>query len=231
MIAALARLPLARLLRTPRTILVLAAWCALGVAFALSARRGGSAHGADHALVGAYGALLLPLLAFSVVGGALGARSLAASGAPVVAFGAGPERAAWATVAVAAAASALLGALLAAAMAVVAHGSADPPLARDALASAYAGALGGLAYAGWFSLGASFGRGGGGRALLLVVDWVLGSAGGAAALVTPRGHVRNLLGGAPPMGIPERASALFLLVLAVLYALWAARRARARSSA
>jgi len=229
---ALARLPLARLVRTPRPLLVVAAWCAVAVAFALLARSGGAAHGADHALVGAYGALVLPLLAYAVVGATLDARSLAASGVPLVAFGAAPTRVAGVTLAVAAAATALLGALLACAVAVIAHGSSDPPLARDALVSAYAGALGGAAYASWFALGASFGRRGGGRAVLLVVDWVLGATGGAAALVTPRAHVQNLLGGVPPLGLSERASATGLVVIGAVCALWAVRRAASgRSSA
>jgi hypothetical protein len=75
-------------------------------------------------------------------------------------------------------------------------------------------------------LGSSFGRRGGGRPVLLVVDWMLGASGGAAALMSPRGHVRNLLGGAPPMDLSERASALLLVALAVVCALWSVRRAR-----
>jgi hypothetical protein len=225
-IGALARLPLARLARTPRWLLVIAAWCAAAVAFALVAHSGGAAHGADHALVDAYGALVLPLLAYAVVGAMLDARSLAASGAPLVAFGAPPARVAAVTLGVAAAAAALMGASVAAVVAVVAHGGSAPPPGRDALVSAYAGALGGAAYAAWFALGASFGRRGGGRAVLLVVDWVLGASGGAAALATPRAHVRNLLGGAPPLGWSERASAVALVAVGALCAAWAVRRAR-----
>jgi hypothetical protein len=225
-IAALARPPLARLLRTPRSLLTLGAWCLLAVGFAVAARARGASHGADHALVGAYGALALPLLAYALVGAVVGARSLAASTAPLVSFGASPARAAAAAVGVAVAACAALGAVLAALVALVAHGADDPPAAADALASAYAGLLGGAAYAAWFAAGASFGRRGTGRTVLLVADYVLGAGRGAVALVTPRAHLRNLLGGEAPMGLSGRASTAVLVALAVVFALLAVRRAR-----
>ena len=226
MIAALARPPLARLLRGRRVWLGVAAWGALAFAFAMAAHERGSAHGADHVLIDTYGALALPLLSYVIVGAALASQSLRASTAPLVAFGAQPVRAAAAAIAVAAASSAIVGALVAAGVAALAHGIADPPRWHDAAASAYVGALGGAAYAAWFSLGASFGRRGGGRVLLLVVDWVLGAMGGAGALATPRAHVRNLLGGAAPMDLSERASAAALVLLAIAWAAVAMRRAR-----
>jgi len=223
-IAALARPSVARVLRTPRALLSLGAWCVLGVGFAVAARSGGAANAADHVLVSAYGALVLPLLAYTLVGAVLGARSLAASTAPLVSFGAAPGRAAAVTVSVAVAAGVVLGGALAATVALVAHGSGDPPVGGDAVASAYAGALGGAAYASLFALGATFGKRGGGRTGLLVLDWVLGMGHGAVALVTPRAHLRNLLGGARPMEWSGYASATALVVLAVVCALIAVRR-------
>ena len=226
MTMALARPPLARLVRRPGAWIAAGAWGALACVVSAIARVQGSVHGADHALVDVFGALVLPLLTYAVVRAALGAGSLRTSTAPVVAFGADPARAAAAAITVAAVTCAAAGALVAAAVAFVAHGVSDPPPLRDAATSAYAGGLGGLAYAAWFSLGATFGRRGGGRGVLLVVDWVLGATGGAGALVTPRGHLRNLLGGAPPMDLSERASAIALLALTLLYALIAIRRSR-----
>ncbi|HEX3345264.1 MAG TPA: hypothetical protein VHS09_11860, partial [Polyangiaceae bacterium] len=131
MIAALARPPVARILRTPRALLALGAWSALAVGFALVAHSGGAANGADHVLVSAYGALVLPLLAYTLVGAALGGRSLAASTAPVVRFGAAPASAAAVTVAVAMTAGVVLGAALAAIVAMAAHGVGDPPVSGD----------------------------------------------------------------------------------------------------
>lgn len=226
MIGAMARPSLARLARRPRTWLTVGAWYALAVAVALTAHSRSAAHGADHVLIATYGAYVLPLLAYGLVGALVGWQSLRSSAAPAVAFGAPPVRAASAVVAVAAGACMAAGALLAAAVAVVAHGVDDPPLVRDALVSAYAGVLGGAAYGAWFSLGAAFGRRGGGRSLFLVVDWVLGATRGAGALVTPRGHVRSLLGGAGPMDLSQRTSAIALVVLALVAAALAARRAR-----
>ncbi len=161
MIAALARVPVARLARTPRSWLPIAAWSLLGVAMALLARSESAPNGADHVLVGAFGALVVPLLAYAVVGGAIGGGSLRASVAPNVAFGALPARSAAVTVGFAILVTAALCAGLGAMLAALAHGVDDPPLARDALASAYAGGLGGAAYAALFAMGASFGRRGG----------------------------------------------------------------------
>ena len=226
MIAALARVPFARLARTPRAWLPLAAWAALGVAMALLARSEHAPNGADHVLVGAFGAYVVPLLAYAIVGGALGGGSLRASVAPTVAFGAPPARSAAVTVGFVVLIAAGKCAVLGAALAALAHGVDDPPVARDVLASAYAGALGGAAYAALFALGASFGRRGGGRMVLLVTDWVLGANSTALALLTPRGNLRNVLGGAPPWGLGERGSAIALLALAFVFAAAAVRRTR-----
>jgi hypothetical protein len=222
---ALARLPLGRLTGGVNAWVTMGAWTTLALSVAGVAHGRGAAHGADIVLVDTVGALILPLLAYGLVGAAVGGRSLSRSGLSLVAFGAEPVRAAGATIAVAAAACAVLGAFIASAVALVAHGSADPARAGDALASAYVGALGGAAYACWFCLGATFGARGGGRALFLAVDWALGSVD-TAALVTPRGHLRNLLGGAVPLHLSGRASSAALIVIACACALLAARRCR-----
>jgi hypothetical protein len=196
------------------------------MAVAFAARSAGSAHGADHALVGAYGGLALPLLAYAVVSATLGGESLARAGRSLVGFGAAPWIVAVAQVSVAALASALLGAALAAGVAAVAHGSSDPPIAGDIATSAWIGALAAAAYATYFSFGSSFGKRGGGRAALLVFDWVLGSGSGALAVITPRAHLRNLLGGTPPLELAERTSAILLAAITLAFALLAAHRAR-----
>ncbi len=224
---ALARLPFARLVRTPRARAAAGAWCLLAIGMAFVLRRSGASHGADEVLVEACGALVLPLLAYTLVGAAVGARSMAGSTTALAAFGASRARAATVTVGVAVLASAFGCALVAAAVAVVAHGTADPPVLRDALVSGYVGCLGGAAYAAWFSLGAGFGRRGGGRLVALLVDWLLGADGGVMALLSPRAHLRNLLGGAPPMDLSQRASAVALAILLLACALGAVVRGRA----
>jgi hypothetical protein len=225
-IAPLTRLPLLRMLRTSRASFALGGWLTSAVAFAVASRWVGAPPSADRILLNAVGPIVLPLLAYALAGAALGGRSLASSTAAVVALGAQPARAALATLGVVAMACAAAGGLFSALVAVTAHGASDPPVARDAFASAYAGSLGGAAYATWFAMGATFGKRGGGRLVFLVVDWAVGASNGAGALLSPRGHVRNLFGGAPPVDLPERASAGLLVALALACALIATRRAR-----
>jgi hypothetical protein len=224
-IGVLTRAEGARLVRSRAAWLTCVAWCALALVAALLARHDGASHGADRVLLGAYGAVALPLAAYAVVGAVLGAGSLSTAIEPFVRLGADPRRAALAAAFVSACACAALGAALGAAVAAVAHGASDPPLARDALTSAYAGALGGAAYAAWFVAGAAFGKRGGGRTALLAVDWVVGAGQSGAALFVPRAHLRNLLGGLPPLDVSERASALALVVIALACVLVGMRRA------
>lgn len=221
--ATLARLPLARLTRARRGWLPPLVWSALALGFAALVR--GRAHAADHALLGVFSTLALPLLVFGIVAAALGGESVRGAVRGLTAFGAAPARASVTTLVVAMAASALLGAALGAGVAAIARGAGDPPLARDIAVSAATGALGGASYAAYFGFGSTFGARGGGRIALLVVDFVLGGAG-VFALVTPRGHVRNLLGGDAPLGLAGRTSLAALAVLAALYLALAALRSR-----
>jgi hypothetical protein len=228
MIAALGRLSATRIARSSRLWLSLGVWCFLALAFAVFAREDQWSHGADRVLSSFYGALALPFMACAVARAAFGGRSMTSSTAPLVALGVSPWRAALASICVAALATAVLGALLAASVAVIAHGAADPPRGRDAIASAYAGGLGGAAYAAWFALGTTIGRRGGGRLVLLGADWLLGGMGAATAFATPRAHLRNLLGGDSPLNISERGSSAMLLALMVACTILACRNARRR---
>jgi hypothetical protein len=228
MIAALGRLSATRIARSSRLWLSLGVWGLLALAFAIFARKEGWGHGADRVLSSFYGGLALPFMACAVARAAFGGRSMTSSTAPLVALGVSPWRAALASICVAALATAIVGALLAASVAVIAHGAADPPRGRDAIASAYAGGLGGAAYAAWFALGTTIGRRGGGRLVLLGADWLLGGAGAATAFATPRGHLRNLLGGDSPMNISERSSSVMLLALMAACTILACQNARKR---
>ena len=219
------RLPLARLTRTPRGWAPILAWVILAIASALVLRRSGMS-GTGGALEIVFGQLALPFIAFAVVGAVLGRDGLARSTRAFVVFGASPARVALATIGVAVAASALVAGVLGASIAALAHGASDPPIARDALTTAWVAALGGAAYAALFSAGASFGKRGGGRLAALVVDVVLGSGTGAAALFVPRAHLRSLLGGDAVMGLPGRGSAGVLVVLGGLFVAVAVGRSR-----
>jgi len=222
---ALTTVPLRRLLRASRTWLVIGFWAVLAVVPAVLEWARATGHGADHALLGFYAAISLPFLAYSALSAILGRDGLGPSGIALANFGAPPGRVALSAVTVAIAASALLGGAVGAVVAVVAHGPLDPPVGMDAARAFAAGSLGGAAYAAYFALGAAFGARGYGRSILLVLDWVLGSDVSASALLTPRGHVRSLLGGAAPLEVSSRVSYAALGAMVLLFTWLAVTRA------
>ncbi len=224
-----ARLAVLRVARTPSALFTGAAWLVVAVGAAFVERsRGWPAAG--HVLLGAFGAIALPLLVYAIVGAILAGAGFGRAGRSLVAFGADPLRVALHTLAVAAVMSVVVCGAAAATVAIVAHGQDDPPVLLDALTSAKVGALAGLAYAAMFGFGAAIFRSGIGRGVLLAVDWILGDGSGVAALLTPRAHLRSLFGGAPALELSQRASALALVAIAVVFgafALLLARRQRA----
>jgi hypothetical protein len=225
----LARLPLLRLVQSKATWLAIAGWSVVALASAWSQQHHAATHGADHAL-DFYASIVVPLLVYALVAVGLGHTSLALSGRSLVRLGASPARVAWATVLVTVLASALVCGLLGAAVAGVAHGSQDPPRVEDSVHVLAFGALAGAAYAAYFLVGGAFVAGLWGRALLLVVDWILGAGVGAFALLTPRAHLRNLLGGEPPFEAEPWESLAALAVIVVLCGVLATRRgARTRT--
>jgi hypothetical protein len=224
MSAAIIHLPLARLTRIPRAWLPIVGWALLAVFVAWMERKGGSSHAADHVLLGSYAELVLPLLVLSIVSGALGGEGLKASVRSLALFGTSERRVALVLMGTSMIVSAAISALLAVVLVLI-TGSSNP-LAFDLLTSAWIGGLGGAAYAALFCFGATFGKQGGGRAVFLVFDWILGSDSGVGATLTPRGNVRNLLGGAAPGELSQQASAAVLVALVLFFTLLAARRVR-----
>jgi hypothetical protein len=224
-----ARLATLRIVRSPTALVTAGAWLLLALVAALVERaRGG--HSAGHVLLGAFGAIALPLLVFSIVGATLGGAGFGRAGRPLVSFGADPLRVAATTLAVAAVATVVVCALASAVVAAVAHGADDPPLVRDTLTTAKVGALAALAYTAFFAFGAALVRSGVGRGALLAADWILGDGTGAGSLLTPRAHLRSLFGGPPAFELSQRASLLALVLIAVAFgglALVLARRQRA----
>jgi hypothetical protein len=220
----LARLPFARLVRTPRALISCVLWIGFAIAVALYEKSRGESHVVDHVLPDAFGGLVLPLVVFALVGAVVVSTSLRASIFPVTAIGASGTRAALASIVVVALVSALICGGIGAAL--VPISGATPPIRADLIASGWVSALGAVCYASFFVFGTSFGKTGTGRLILLVVDWVLGSAGGPLEIITPRAHLRNLLGGAPLMHVSQTVSAITLAAIAVFCMLIAARRAR-----
>lgn len=216
----LARVAALRLLRTPRAWLPIVVWALLAIVVAVAARSSGSTTGASHTLRGTFSFLVLPLVSFAVVGATLGRTGLRQGIRGVVALGAAPRSAALASILVAVITSALLGAVLAVMVNVVAHGAHDPPLGSDVFATSWIGALGGGAYAAYFSAGSAIGKGTM-RGLFLAFDWIVGGGAGVGALITPRGHVTSLLGGAACAELTQRASSVALLLILASYTLLA----------
>ncbi len=214
----LARQPIARLTRSRRAWVLIAGWAVLAIVSAIVVRARGQTSGADHVLRGGFTRFMFPLLTFAVVGAIVGGAGMRKSIRGMVGLGAKPRSAALATALVAAAACAVTGAVLFAAVCVAAHGPADPPLGADVLASTWIGALGGAAYGAFFSAGASIGRGGAGRGVFLAADFLIGGSAGAGAFFTPRGHVLSLVGGPLCAELSQRASSV-VLVLIVLASL------------
>lgn len=116
-------------------------------------------------------------------------------------------------------------ALAAALLASVAALSAMTPsvdLVRELDACTWGGALTGAGYAGLLALGSLRGRAG--RLWLLLGDLVFGSGSGLFAIPWPRGHARNLLGGAAVLDASPAFSAFLLALLGATYLLHAASR-------
>ncbi len=222
---ALARLPMARIAASPRAWLPMAAWVAVGIVFAATAR--GTSAGVDHALLGGFGGIAVPLLSFAAVGAVLSGESLAEAIRPVVAFGASPRRAALAAAGTAMLLAGAISGVLGLAVVGIA-GSAHP--GADLLAALWVGALGGAVYAAWFSLGSTFGARSAGRATFLFLDYLFGAAthdsAGISALFTPRGNLHHLLGGIAPADVSQRTSCAALVAVGVVCLLLTAARTR-----
>jgi hypothetical protein len=120
--------------------------------------------------------------------------------------------------------AAALAAGAATAAAVIAHDPTAPAVRFDALSCAWIGGLGGAAYAALFAFGATFGSTGAGRWGALLADFLLGSTSGVGALLTPRAHLQNLLGGEPPMLLSQPASAAILATIAIAFTVFALLR-------
>jgi hypothetical protein len=203
--------------------------CALALALALAAAfvevSAGAAGAVDRALLVTF-RLVVPLVVFALASDAADRTDLRDAAWPVARFGASSGGVAFGVAIAAALAGAGAAAVIAALTAVAAHTAGAPPLARDALVSAWVGALAGAAYAGWFSLGGTFLRRGRGRLAPLVADLLLGGSTGVAGALLPRGSAVNLLGGQAPLGLTQPGSAWLLAASALVLAFAAAVRCR-----
>lgn len=203
-------LPLARAIRLRRGRLPILGWALFAVGSALIAKS------ADHALRGAFGFVVLPLLSYGIVSAVLSGGGLKDSIRGLVAIGAEPRKAALSTVLGAIGMSALLNGLLAMVVAAIAHRAYDVPLVQDLPSSFLVAAAGGATYAAYFCAGSAIGRGAA-RGVLLAADWLIGAPGGFGALFTPRGHLTSLLGGSLCFDLSRKTSSIALVILLLGY--------------
>jgi hypothetical protein len=96
-------------------------------------------------------------------------------------------------------------------------GSLSNPGVADVITCGWIGALAGLVYGAWFVFASSFGERARGRWIALIFDWVFGIGTGVLALPWPRAHLRNLLGGAPPLQLEQWHASGVLALLTVVY--------------
>jgi hypothetical protein len=172
----------------------LPALAAVGLsAVAGTLERGAAQRGAEGRALGSVFELVIPLATFALVGLLTGRRRLGEAAWALARFGGDRRAVTFGQVAATAVAAATLAAAASSVALLTSHGPDSPPLLSDVATSAWIAASTGAAYAAWFSLGATFLRFGGGRLGVLVVDFVLGSAG-LVAWVLPRGLALNLLG-------------------------------------
>jgi hypothetical protein len=168
--------------------------------------------------------LLLPFVLLYVSARALESIRLQDAATPLARFGFSRRSVGLGLIVASMLAGGALAAVAAAETALIAHDLTAPPPALDAFTCAWIGALTGCAYAALFALGATFGARGGGRFWALAADFVLGATSGVAALLVPRAHAQNLLGGEPPMLLAQPASAALLVVLAIGFTVFALAR-------
>ncbi len=216
-----------RILRRPTALSALLG-AALVVVSGIVERRMGSAGAVDRVLAATFN-VVVPLVAFAVVGEASGRGNLRDGVWAAARYGVARRDVALGAVGAASAAAAVLAAMFAALAVAVGHAEGNPPLAHDMFTSGWIAALTAVAYTGWFSLGSTFGRRGGGRWVPLVVDFVLGGGTGLAGALLPRAHAANLLGvldGAAPLGLPQASSSLVLVASALVLTGLAALRCR-----
>src|SRR5262249_11071560 len=146
--------------------------------------------------------LIIPIASFVVVLEVTRRNRLGVAAWPIARHGVARRDVAIGMVLAAAVFAGVLGALFGFAGVAAAPPASSAAVALDAAVSCRIGALAGVAYVGWFALGATFFGRGRGIWVVLVADFVLGDSTGFFGAALPRGNAMNLLGGAPPLGLP-----------------------------
>ncbi|HEY4102488.1 MAG TPA: hypothetical protein VGM44_01310 [Polyangiaceae bacterium] len=190
---------------------------ALGVyAFAVIERQSDAGSAADTALEGAVFGLVLPVLAYLLSERVCDAPRLDRAVDPLARYGADRRQAMLGVFVVSALCTAFAGSLLALIALFGARSVAEPGFVSDLRASAALGVGVGAIYALFFAAASLLGKRGGGRKWALILDFVLGAGSSLLALPFPRGHARNLLGGAPVLELSQGGAGIALALIGCL---------------
>ena len=200
-----------RRLREPGTLSA----CLLGLCFelgvALLERAQGKVGAADRALTGGAFGIALPLLCYFLVHRACAGSSLRAAVNPLARHGMSRYGLALGLTVPPALAAAVFATLSGVLVVAITRGASDPLLLRDTATCIWIGLVAGIAYGIAFVGASGFGQRGQGRVWLLGADFLLGAGSSLLALPWPKGHVRNLLGGAPVLQLSQMSALLLLL--------------------
>ena len=200
---------------------------AFAVLIALLERGGGRAGAADRALATCF-RLLVPLSVAALTTLALGPRNLRDATWPVARFGHSKSAVALGQLGLATALGAVTTLAVVLIAVLVTHATAGASasslsLGHDLFTSGWIAVLVGASYAAWLTAGATFGKRGGGRGVVLILDFVVGDAGSFGGIM-PRGVAYNLIGHDAAMDLGQRAaSAIGLAAVVLLWALVALR--------
>jgi hypothetical protein len=198
-------------LRQPGTLSAgLLALC-FTVSVALLERAQGRGGAADRALLGGAFGIALPLLCYFLVARSCAGGSLQSAVNPLARHGLSRRALVLGLALPAALVASLFAALSGALVVLITRGTGDALWLRDAASCLWIGAISGVAYVLSFVGASGYGSRGQGRAWLLAADFVLGAGGSLLAVPWPKGHVRNLLGGTPVLGLSQLIALLLLL--------------------
>ena len=191
--------------------LALASSCCVVYVLGVVGRRSGG--GADGVLEGPVFGLALPVLAYLLSERLCDAQRVDRSVDSLARYGADRRAALLGVLLVSAVGTALGGALLTLAALLGSHSPHAGNFGGDLGVSLAIAALSGAVYAVWFGAASLLGKRGGGRRWALILDFLLGAGSSALAAPWPRGHARNLLGGAPVLDLSQSGAWLALLVI------------------
>lgn len=207
---------------------------AIAVLVGLLERRAGPVGASDRALTACF-RLLIPIMVAAMSTAIVGLRNLREAAWPVARFGRPRGAVALGFFALTALLSAGIATLCAvtavlasrAGVAPVPGSSGAMSLVADVFTSAWIAGLIGIAYAAWFTFGATFGKIGNGRGVVLIADFIVGDVG-FFGVVLPRGAAYALIGLSSPMDLPQRASSAAIVGVIVVLVGGIALRCRDR---